>query len=117
MAASKLSLDPNVAAYPMSELSLSARKLISRCLNIHIDSTTKGYILQDWRGLAEQLGFSYNDICQFERFPDPTEHLLNAYSTKRGATNGALWQALLDLERADIPNELLADLMSKGSLQ
>lgn len=108
MATAKLALDPEVAACPMSALNASPRQLISRTLNIEVNSLTCEGHSKDWKGLAELLGYMHEEILEFERFhEDPTKRVLLAYGTQRGATIGSLWEALLSLERADFPDASL----------
>lgn len=118
MAFAKLALDPKVAACPMSALNASPRQLISRALNIEVNSLTHEGHSKDWRGLAELLGYMYEEILGFARFhEDPTKQVLLAYGAQRGATIGGLWGALLSLERADFPDALLCTRISKYVFQ
>ena len=57
-----------------------------------------------WRGWASRLNYSYDDLCKFEREPDPCRAVLEDWQKKPGSTIRAFLHALQD--RHDIQTRL-----------
>ena len=60
---------------------------------------------RDWRGLAEKLGFSEQDVIHFIKTCDtalPVQRMLETWSKNDAATLGALVTALHAINRIDV---------------
>ena len=90
---------------PFCALGPSTRHLLAWHLNpkrSQLSPTT--YRLQDWRGLAEELGFtSQIDVDNFDQKDNPTIEILGLWSRLNpNATIGDVLRALTEIERYDI---------------
>ncbi|XP_072019790.1 myeloid differentiation primary response protein MyD88-like isoform X1 [Amphiura filiformis] len=56
----------------------------------------------DWKGLADYMGFSMLEIQNFELNKDPMEQVMKEWVTRRDSTIGALLEMITDLEREDV---------------
>ncbi len=88
-------------AVPLSALNVSSRRIIGEHLNpvIYSQHVVNG-IQQDWAGLAELIGFQYNEIQTM--LEAKTVKALSSWTTKKGATIGKLLKHLETMERFDL---------------
>lgn len=93
--ASPVHLDYN--SFPLIALNCTTRKKLSLYLNPNVVTAS------NWTILAEEMGYTYQEIKNFERFPDPTSSLLADWREKNSkATVGELLNLLQKIERDDI---------------
>ena len=95
---------------PISALGFSVRKKIAVYLNPDGQITAHIKYENNFRGLAELAGFSYQEIRNFERLKNPTEELLDEWTTRLdlSPTIGSLCSLLSYLERVDVLAECLS---------
>ncbi|XP_063003526.1 myeloid differentiation primary response protein MyD88 [Elgaria multicarinata webbii] len=85
-------------AVPLEALNYALRRRLGLFLN------PRAPVAADWTTLAEELGYDYLEIKNFERDPHPTERVLHDWPMRcpGGATVGRLLEVLRRLERQDI---------------
>lgn len=85
-------------------LRMSSRKRIGMYLNIESSNPLPSGLLPDYNGLAECIGFSYLEICNFARHEDPTNSLLNEWGNRPDLEPnlGKLVEHLLLMQRVDV---------------
>ncbi|XP_077986090.1 uncharacterized protein LOC144440577 [Glandiceps talaboti] len=64
------------------------------CLKLNVKDHVTG---NDWRKVAEKLGFNMLHIQNFDRFEDPMDKVLTSWSVNADATVGKLYKILKDL--------------------
>lgn len=96
----------SLSSVPAKVLNYSARFILSNNLDIKIVLPAKNGHSRDYRGLAELMGFQYNDIKKFERYDDPSMKILESWETHPDATLDKLISFLEEMERHDIIKEL-----------
>nr|AIZ97751.1 MYD88 [Cyclina sinensis] len=96
-------LSSKYSVIPLEALNASCRRQIALHLNLE-GTMNEDNIINDYRGLAELVGFNYLEIKNFERNNSPTEQLLSDWTTRTdlSPTVGTLWKNLLSLERVDV---------------
>ncbi|XP_067834862.1 myeloid differentiation primary response protein MyD88 [Heptranchias perlo] len=85
---------------PLIALNFAVRKKLALFLN------PKSVVAADWTGLAEEMGFDYLEIRNYERLDNPTEKLLQDWQGKEGTSVGSLLELLKKIERDDILEDL-----------
>lgn len=85
---------------PLAALNVRVRRRLSLFLNVAAP------VAADWTALAEEMGFEYLEIRQFEALRDPTGCLLDAWQGRPGASVGRLLELLAKLGRDDVLLEL-----------
>ncbi|XP_067887530.1 myeloid differentiation primary response protein MyD88 [Heterodontus francisci] len=85
---------------PLIALNFEVRKKLAMFLN------PRSMVAADWTGLAEEMGFDYLEIKNYERFDNPTEKLLEDWQVKEGSSVGKLLELLQKIERNDILKDL-----------
>lgn len=93
-------LATSTSSLPLAALNVRVRRRLSLFLNVRTQ------VAADWTVLAEEMGFEYLEIRQFEARPDPTGSLLDAWQGRPGASVGRLLELLTTLGRDDILVEL-----------
>ncbi|KAK7881819.1 hypothetical protein WMY93_030228 [Mugilogobius chulae] len=69
----------------------------------------KAKVASDWRTVAEEMGFSYLEITNYETFKNPTDLILNNWPAQDSeASVGKLLFILTKVERRDVVEELRA---------
>jgi len=88
---------------PARTLNMSIRNLLAQKLDRDQVSSTPTHLLKNWMGLAELLGYNYDEIENFDVAGNggKTKMLLRDY-TMKGGDVATLLQSLQDLERYDI---------------
>ncbi|KAL3836671.1 hypothetical protein ACJMK2_022093 [Sinanodonta woodiana] len=107
MAASSIDFSDLADKYklvPLDALRVSARRKLGLYLNLEGSFNEDVGLVTDYNGLAELVGFSYLEIKNFERQKNPTDELLEVWTTRPelNPTVGNLWKYLLELGRVDI---------------
>ncbi|XP_053121364.1 myeloid differentiation primary response protein MyD88 isoform X1 [Hemicordylus capensis] len=101
---SSSSSSPSEDEVPLVALNYTARRRLGLFLN------PRAPVASDWTSLAEELGYEYLEIKNFEGKPDPTGRLLEDWerrcSPEAPATVGRLRQVLRLLGRHDILTDL-----------
>ncbi|XP_069778274.1 myeloid differentiation primary response protein MyD88 [Narcine bancroftii] len=87
---------------PVTALKFTVRKKLALFLN------PKNVVAADWRELAEEMGFHYLEIRNYDRLENPTGKLLEEWQAKDGSSVGKLMELLRKVERENI----LEDFMS-----
>ena len=90
---------------PVDALGSSSRVMLSKYLNPGTTNMTDRCLLQDKEGLAELMGYMYQDIQNYNLQKDFTKSLLEDWSLKQGSTVAVLWNFIAELERYDILND------------
>lgn len=86
---------------PLVALNVTVRKKLGLYLN------PKNAVAEDWRTVAEIMGFSYLEITNFENSRNPTAEILkNWQSQKSDASVGKLLSILTEAERTDVVEDL-----------
>ena len=104
-------MEPKIAEkyleIPLSSLRFAARKKLSLYLNPDGQITAHVQYENNFRGLAELAGFTYQEIRNCERLKNPTEELLEEWTDRPdlSPTIGNLWSLLSNLERVDVLTE------------
>ncbi|XP_053372640.1 uncharacterized protein LOC123559858 [Mercenaria mercenaria] len=103
----KLILPPIYNFTPLRALRVASRWKLSRFLDLEgvlvvlnndgIDSD----VVNDYSGLAELVGFNYQDIMNMKRQRSPTTELLDLWTGQNGNV-GELWMYLYMMERYDV---------------
>lgn len=89
-------LATSTSSLPLAALNVRVRRRLSLFLNVRTQ------VAADWTVLAEEMGFEYLEIRQFEARPDPTGSLLDAWQSRPGASVGRLLELLATLGRDDV---------------
>ncbi|XP_041045791.1 myeloid differentiation primary response protein MyD88 [Carcharodon carcharias] len=87
-------------SFPLIVLNFAVRKKLALFLN------PSSVVAADWTGLAEEMGFDYLEIKNYERFDNPTGKLLEDWQVKEGSSVGRLLELLRKIERDDILEDL-----------
>lgn len=95
-----VSVDSYLFSLPLVALNVGVRRRLSLFLNPRTTAAA------DWTSLAEEMGFEYLEIREFETRPDPTRSLLDAWQGRSGSSVGRLLELLALLDREDILYEL-----------
>lgn len=99
---------------PIRAMNTSSRSILSQSLNIEQVIPSKEGYRRDYRGLAQLMEFSYNDLVTVQRSNDPMKVLLDSYqSTLRGG-KCTIKNVLLMLEtigRYDVIDDVLESLV------
>ncbi|XP_072306992.1 myeloid differentiation primary response protein MyD88 [Eucyclogobius newberryi] len=86
---------------PLVALNVSVRKRLALYLN------PKCTTAADWRTVAEEMGFSYLEITNYEDFKSPTDQILKNWQAQNSdASVGKLLSILTKVERTDVVEEL-----------
>ena len=111
-------MEPNLAVnlpekymeIPLFALGFAVRKKIAIYLNPNGQITAQIKYENNFRGLAELAGFSYQEIRNFEQQKNPTEELLDEWTVRSdlSPTIGSLWSLLSYLERVDVLTECIS---------
>ena len=89
--------------YKADALGPGCLKVISQHLNCPAVGFSQYNLPKDWTGMAECLGgYSYHDLQDFERNPNPTEALLSDWKTRSGSTIKQLLECIHDIGRFDL---------------
>lgn len=93
--------DPEVDSVPLIALNMSVRKKLGLYLN------PRNAVAADWMAVAENMGFTYLEIKNYETSKSPTEGVLEAWQARStDATVGKLLSILTEVERNDILEDL-----------
>lgn len=96
---SETSIDFN--EIPLVALNHSVRKKLGLYLN------PPNTVAEDWRGIAERMGFSYLEIKNYETCRNPTLKTLDDWQARcLDASVGKLLSIIEDAERSDIISDL-----------
>ncbi|XP_008295948.1 myeloid differentiation primary response protein MyD88 isoform X2 [Stegastes partitus] len=86
---------------PLVALNMNVRKKLGLYLN------PKNTVAADWTAVAEEMGFSYLEIKNYEVSKSPTKMVLEDWQARNsGATVGKLLSILRKVEREDIVEDL-----------
>ncbi|XP_038664774.1 myeloid differentiation primary response protein MyD88 [Scyliorhinus canicula] len=85
---------------PLIAVNFAVRKRLALFLN------PKSMVAANWPELAEEMGFDYLEIKNYERFDNPTGKLLEDWQVKEGSSVGRLLELLQKIERDDILEDL-----------
>lgn len=86
---------------PLVALNVTVRKKLGLYLN------PKNAVAEDWRTVAEKMGFSYLEITNFESSKNPTDAILKNWQAKKSeASVGKLLSILTEAERTDVVEDL-----------
>jgi len=88
---------------PLCGLNSSARRRMAMHLNL--DGTLNDSdLMNNYKGLAELIGFEWKEIENFDRQKSPTEEMLAEWTQRLDPepTVGNLWNFLQELERFDV---------------
>ncbi|XP_033841636.1 myeloid differentiation primary response protein MyD88 [Periophthalmus magnuspinnatus] len=97
MADSKVDL----SKIPLIALNVKVRKKLGLYLN------PKNTVASDWRTVAEEMGFSYLEITNYENCKNPTDEILKNWQAQNTeASVGKLLSVLTEVERTDVVEEL-----------
>lgn len=101
----------------VNHLNVSTRMWFSHQLNPEKSTFSSSHYLQDWRGVAEALGCSPNQIENFQRCNNPMEEVLaNLPLHKPQCRVGHLLEALVMCGRFDVLNdEVMEKFLEKNS--
>ncbi|XP_048385903.1 myeloid differentiation primary response protein MyD88 [Stegostoma tigrinum] len=89
---------------PLITLNFSVRKKLALYLN------PRTVVAADWTVLAEEMGFEYLEIKNYERLDNPTEKLLEDWQVKHGSSVGKLMELLQKIQRDDILEDVTPDI-------
>lgn len=95
--------DPEVdlGTIPLIALNVSVRKKLGLYLN------PRTAVASDWMAVAEEMGFAYLEIKNYEAAKSPTKTVLENWQARSsGATVGKLLSILEKVERKDIVEDL-----------
>ncbi|XP_060586519.1 myeloid differentiation primary response protein MyD88-like [Ruditapes philippinarum] len=97
-------LNSKYVQIPLEALNSSCRRHIALHLNLEGSLNEDVNLMNDFRGLAEMVGFGYLEIKNFEREKSPTEQLLEDWTSRPefSPTVGNLWSYLMSLARFDV---------------
>ncbi|XP_040921541.1 myeloid differentiation primary response protein MyD88 [Toxotes jaculatrix] len=88
-------------AIPLTALNVTVRKKLGLYLN------PRNTVAADWTAVAEDMGFSYLEIKNYEALKNPTKMVLDEWHARSSdATVGKLLSILMKLERNDILEDL-----------
>ncbi|KAJ0047361.1 hypothetical protein NL108_001897 [Boleophthalmus pectinirostris] len=88
---------------PLIALNVKVRKKLGLFLN------PKNTVAADWRTVAEEMGFSYLEITNYENSKNPTDEILKNWQAQYTETSvGKLLFILTEVERTDVVEELRA---------
>lgn len=95
---------PEYTFTPLRALRVAARKKLAGFLDLDGSLVLCGDsdVVNDWSGLAELAGFSYQEIMNMKRQKSPTLELLDKWISPTSAYVGKLWGFLYMMEREDI---------------
>ncbi|KAF8784652.1 Myeloid differentiation primary response like protein [Argiope bruennichi] len=93
-------------AIPAKVLNHSCRLHLGKLLNPEMKILSSNNYARDYRGLAEQMQFSFDDIRNFQRQGDPTMKILEEWTVQPDATIGKLIQFLENMGRHDVIQDL-----------
>lgn len=86
---------------PLIALNVTVRKKLGLYLN------PKNAVAEDWRSVAEKMGFSYLEITNFENSKNPTDVILKNWQAQKPDTSvGKLLFILTEAERTDVVEDL-----------
>ncbi|XP_051879369.1 myeloid differentiation primary response protein MyD88 isoform X2 [Pristis pectinata] len=85
---------------PVTALRVAVRKRLALLLN------PKKMVAADWTELAEEMGFHYLEIRNYDRLENPTGKMLDEWEAKDGSSVGKLLELLRKIERDDILEDL-----------
>ncbi|CAL1287465.1 unnamed protein product [Larinioides sclopetarius] len=91
---------------PARVLNCSSRLLLGKLLNPEKKILSSDNYARDYRGLAEQMQFGFDDIRNFQRREDPTMKILEEWTVQPTATIGKLIQFLENMGRHDVIQDL-----------
>lgn len=88
---------------PLVALNVTVRKKLGLYLN------PKNAVAEDWRTVAEKMGFSYLEITNFENSKNPTNEILKNWQAQNSDSSvGKLLCILTEAERTDVVEDLRA---------
>ncbi|XP_015913306.1 myeloid differentiation primary response protein MyD88 [Parasteatoda tepidariorum] len=93
-------------AVPAKALKCSTRLKLGEFLDPKQEILFKNGFARDYRGLADQMDFQYNEVRNFERYDSPTLKIIDAWSVLPHTTMGQLIQYLENMGRHDILQDL-----------
>ncbi|GFT66656.1 myeloid differentiation primary response protein MyD88 [Nephila pilipes] len=91
---------------PARALNYSSRILLGKLLNPEQNLLSGDGFARDYRGLAEQMEFGFDDIRNFQRKEDPTMKILEEWTTQPSTTIGKLIKFLENMGRHDVIQDL-----------
>ncbi|XP_010865000.2 myeloid differentiation primary response protein MyD88 [Esox lucius] len=98
-ASSKSTLD--MRSIPLIALNFNVRKRLGLFLN------PRNTVASDWMSVAENMGFSYLEIKNYEDCQNPTRKILEDWQSRSSeATVGKLLSILDDVQRKDVVEDL-----------
>ena len=92
---------------PLRALRVASRRKLSGFLDLEgvlvvvNNEGVESDVVNDYSGLAELVGFTYQDIMNMNRQKSPTTELLDKWTGQNG-TVGNLWMYLFLMERFDV---------------
>ncbi|XP_072904822.1 myeloid differentiation primary response protein MyD88 [Hemitrygon akajei] len=89
---------------PLSALNVAVRKKLALFLN------PRSVVAADWTELAEEMGFNYLEIRNYDRLENPTGKLLDEWGSREGSSVGKLLELLRKIEREDILEDLMTPI-------
>ncbi|GFQ98317.1 myeloid differentiation primary response protein MyD88, partial [Trichonephila clavata] len=96
----------NFNSIPAKALNYSSRLLLGKLLNPEQNLLSGDGFARDYRGLAEQMEFGFDDIRNFQRKEDPTMKILEEWTTQPNASIGKLIKFLENMGRHDVIQDL-----------
>lgn len=116
---SKSQLGLQLNDVPLRALNTSAMIQLTDGLNVEQLITTDKGFARDYRGLSEQMGFSYVELENFRRNINPTKVMLDTFISRRPQSSiNDLIQFLEKIERYDIIDDLsphLQNILNRAS--
>src|SRR6266480_2155236 len=92
---------------PLTRVRPSSWSQLSLSLNPEQIIPSDTGVSRDYRGLGEAMGFSHADVKNFQRSPDPTKAVIQAYHARnRGATVKDFLLMIEKIERFDVIDDL-----------
>ncbi|KFM68151.1 Myeloid differentiation primary response protein MyD88, partial [Stegodyphus mimosarum] len=101
---------------PAKALNISSRLRLAWFLNPEQSLPSENGFARDYRGLAEQMDFQYNDIKNFQRNEDPTMKILEAWDARPSTTISQLIQFLENMGRHDVVQDLRPQFENDASV-
>ncbi|GIY62162.1 myeloid differentiation primary response protein MyD88 [Caerostris extrusa] len=95
---------------PATALNCSSHIFLGTRLNPQQQMLSSDGYARDYRGLAELMDFSYDDIKNFESKGDPTQHILREWVLQPNATMGRLVSFLEQIGRHDVKDDFKSHL-------
>ena len=87
---------------PARALNMSVRNYLAQMLDRDQVSETARHMVKNWMGMAELLGYNYDEIENFDTANGGKTRMLLRDYTMKGGDVATLLRSLRDLERYDI---------------